>query len=1053
MSRDFRIFLSGIFILDRTIRYRLFLLHLCLLQLATAILAQYRFENLTEADGLSDNRVTCFLKDKTGFMWIGTQNGLNRFDGYSFVQYKPGIPGRSLSHPFVNDIEQDQSGRLWVATKGGLTMIDPLTDSMVLFMPKKDPHTSRPVSIPSDLIWDIYIDPSGRIWMAADYRDLCYYDPVQKKFVYYPWKEEVARSFPQLVSPYFSIIKMGYKSRDELWLGTTIGLFSFSVATARFTYHAAGQKNQFVQLQNDSGNKKLYFIQGFSDSLQVLDITSGQCSSAPVPSGYTTTLKNTASGKIWLPAGKGVLEVDTKTGQTGMISHRIDDLNSLPAGNISATYRDDHGLVWVATDKGAGRFNPDLNLFSFVSVVPGLPETIIEKEPIYTRGPVYMVLYSRYDSSYYISSPQTNSLYILDKTTGMFQRIRSVAGTALTNCSVLFEDSKGLLWILAGQTAICWNRREKKWHTVSFSVKKENFLFTDMTEDSQGNFWFSSMYEGLFCYNPVQQKLYHPDTADGFKPKMVTSLYFDRKRNGLWIGTFGMGLYRLDLASRQFIYYAQENMYAGHLHSSMITDITGDANGRIWVATYSGGIAVYSGTSSKNEKFTVLSGENGLVENSILGIQYDGRRNIWANSMKGIISIDTSGKKITTYNQDLGLVSNNFFNPISVTKEGELLTALQDGFTRFHADSMQYSSSRFPVAIIAAITRSGHSLLPPAEESNADVLYTDNEIRFDFAALTYFLPAKTTYQYRLDGADKDWIAGGNSHSVRYANLAPGTYTFRVRAVDFTGRLSHNEASISFRIRPPWWQTWWFLSAVILTIFGMAWWLFRKRIATIKAKAAVRHQIAEIKAEALRAQMNPHFIFNSLNAIQELIITENYTSSYEYLSKFSRLLRMVLHNSEKNLIPLSHEIEMCRLYLELESLRFKHSFHYTIEIEERIDPDSILFPCLLLQPFIENAIWHGLLPKEGEKKLAISFNEEKGCLICLITDNGVGREKAAAIKAGKMGMQHTPSKGIGLVQQRLEALKTAGASIALVEIEDHKTPDGTTVRIILSTFQA
>ena len=210
---------------------------------------------------------------------------------------------------------------------------------------------------------------------------------------------------------------------------------------------------------------------------------------------------------------------------------------------------------------------------------------------------------------------------------------------------------------------------------------------------------------------------------------------------------------------------------------------------------------------------------------------------------------------------------------------------------------------------------------------------------------------------------------------------------------------------------------------------------------------------ELENKALRARMNPHFIFNCLNAIQELIITENYTSSYNYLSKFSRLLRMLLHNSEKNFISLNQEIEMCRLCLELESLRFKHSFHYTIDIDKRIDADAILFPCLLLQPLIENAIWHGLLPKEGSKLLNIRFAEENGFLICAITDNGVGREKAAAIKSGKMDIHHSPSKGISLVKQRLAVIETGTSSSATLDIEDHKDPEGTTVNIRLSIPQS
>lgn len=185
-------------------------------------------------------------------------------------------------------------------------------------------------------------------------------------------------------------------------------------------------------------------------------------------------------------------------------------------------------------------------------------------------------------------------------------------------------------------------------------------------------------------------------------------------------------------------------------------------------------------------------------------------------------------------------------------------------------------------------------------------------------------------------------------------------------------------------------------------------------------------------------MNPHFIFNSLNAIQELIVTKNFTESYQYLSSFSKLLRMVLNNSESNFIPLSAEIEMNRHYLQLESLRFKKSFHYEINIDADIDEDTTLVPSLLLQPFLENAIWHGLMPKEGEKILDISFKGEADQLICVIEDNGIGREKASAIKAGKIGANYFESKGMTLSRQRIEMLNQQlkeNFSIQIVDLKD------------------
>jgi LytS/YehU family sensor histidine kinase len=229
-------------------------------------------------------------------------------------------------------------------------------------------------------------------------------------------------------------------------------------------------------------------------------------------------------------------------------------------------------------------------------------------------------------------------------------------------------------------------------------------------------------------------------------------------------------------------------------------------------------------------------------------------------------------------------------------------------------------------------------------------------------------------------------------------------------------------------------------------------VYFRRIQAIKKKVALRYQVSSLKEQALRSQMNPHFIFNSLNAIQELIVTENYTASFEYLSKFSKLLRHVLHASEKNLLPLSKEIEITRLYIELEGLRFKNLFKYNISVSDEIDVENTPFPTLLLQPFVENAIWHGLLPKDGIKKLDIAFVEKENSLVCTIKDNGIGRQIAQMIKQKKLGAHNSESRGIQMTTQRLETLQLIGEASGSINISDIREPDGrvggTMVEIII-----
>lgn len=216
--------------------------------------------------------------------------------------------------------------------------------------------------------------------------------------------------------------------------------------------------------------------------------------------------------------------------------------------------------------------------------------------------------------------------------------------------------------------------------------------------------------------------------------------------------------------------------------------------------------------------------------------------------------------------------------------------------------------------------------------------------------------------------------------------------------------------------------------------------------------SMNEQLSKARLEALRSQMNPHFIFNSLNAIQECILTNKVDAAYEYLSKFSKLQRMVLNNSSKEFIPFSSELEMLQLYLSLESLRFNQSFTYLIEVDDNIDTDDVMVPSMLIQPYVENAIWHGLRNKKGEKLISIICKEEDSVLIITVDDNGIGRKEAAIIKAKKLGSEQLESKGTVLTEQRINLLSVKYKAKIYINTEDKvtekKEASGTTVIIML-----
>jgi len=278
----------------------------------------------------------------------------------------------------------------------------------------------------------------------------------------------------------------------------------------------------------------------------------------------------------------------------------------------------------------------------------------------------------------------------------------------------------------------------------------------------------------------------------------------------------------------------------------------------------------------------------------------------------------------------------------------------------------------------------------------------------------------------------DWSTPSNLREVRYDFLPPGDYEFEVKTSSVRGEWSSDKLQYAFTINPPFWEENSFRILSFIGLVSTVWFFLLRRIRKIKKqeqeKSKARQLIAELESKALRAQMNPHFVFNCMNAIQEQILMKEIQSAYTYLSKFARLMRMVLEHSSEHALTIEEEIIMLELYLELESLRFDGAFEYSIDCDD--DASFLLLPNLMIQPFVENAIWHGLLPKQGKKKLQIKFKIQNNNILCSVEDNGIGRA-GAALRQQKQKKVHR-SHAIGLVNKRLELInKNAGAKATLI----------------------
>jgi hypothetical protein len=334
-----------------------------------------------------------------------------------------------------------------------------------------------------------------------------------------------------------------------------------------------------------------------------------------------------------------------------------------------------------------------------------------------------------------------------------------------------------------------------------------------------------------------------------------------------------------------------------------------------------------------------------------------------------------------------------------------------------------------------------------AKEINLE--HNQNIFSFNFAAIDYVNPEDNRHFFMLENYDAGWNEAGSDRRAIYFNVPPGNYVFRVKAVNSYGVWA--EKSISIVITPPWWSNWWLRIAtaifIVAALYGLIRWRLHKNFKLKleqaeknKQLAELKHKAAELEMQALRSQMNPHFIFNSLNSINRFILQNNKSQASEYLTKFSRLVRLILQNSQAAFISLESELESLGLYLALEALRFDYHFDYTIDVEDDLDLSVIKLPPMIIQPYIENAIWHGLMHKREKGHLVIQLRQENESLLCRIIDDGIGRKKAAELRS-KSASSHK-SMGMRITADRMAILQEEKQTDCYIEINDLVLADGT-----------
>ena len=702
----------------------------------------------------------------------------------------------------------------------------------------------------------------------------------------------------------------------------------------------------------------------------------------------------------------------------------IDGLKDLPGALVPRVFQDKQGTHWIctfrglvrATDKYVQQFTKKEGLLDDDIKSSGsltgkrlfLYNTIIENGSI-TNNPnlkKQFPLSVKDDAPIFgIAIDEKERLWCF----GKFGQVYRYTGTKSENLSAkfgepylwysFFDTADNTLW-MGHRNKIILYRNDSIVKTIT-SLDNGSPLRSVIAikGDIWGNIWVTER-DRLLLYNHNG----FVDASPLFKlPQKVTIGMQYADRSGIWFYTSGYGAFHLKrLANNSFVKDICLDNTNG-LPNNEVLAITKDDYNYLWVATLTGLFRVdlkkpnFDGTYNV---YPVTANEGVYVNNwNLAFLEKDDYKNVWLGTANGIFKIETNKINTTT------------LPPIIQIENIELANK---------AGNWQHNPK----------DSTGFFSMP----ANAVFDYTQNAIVFTYQGIN-LKSGFVRYTYILEGLEKNWHSNQAFNKATYNNLAPGKYRFRVKAINEYGVESKTEAVFSFEILPPFWQRLWFRLLMAGLVIATIYYFVNQREKKIQKDNDLVLKMSELKLTALQSQMNPHFIFNSLNSIQNYIMQQKPVEAARYLSKFSRLIRRILDHSFNHLEPLTEIVETIRMYVELEAFRFSNEFKYTIELRDEDEIGRTELPPMLLQPFVENAIIHGLMPKEGEKHLQIIMEQKTGYVLISIDDNGVGRKGEVEKRPGHI------SRAEKIVNDMLQTMQNLQGVQPVINFIDKKDTDG------------
>lgn len=964
---------------------RVILVFCILLIVAKSSAQQYAFRELSLKQGLPQSQVKAINQDKDGFLWVGTLGGLARFDGEKFDVYSSEnglLNNRVIFLEFVDDV-------LFVGHENGISIMSAL-GKFASFSVKNFPENVR---------FSHVVKFKNRTIVSTNGQGL--FEFSGSKLV--PLDSRIVD--PDELGEFQRIRKMAVFD-NKLFFATRGGVYytsnlkDYQLIPETEDWSVSDLKSTTAGIAITNYNEATYLISFRSSGEAEFDPLHSSPSAALLFQDGVTSKPSS----FWLLSEQNqILRNDFPTKSPKKHKNEeflIDKSSGLPSEIITTFFIDFNGVVWIGTE-GKG-------LYQF------LGEAFTKYD---LSAPVLTLLREK----------STDDLWCGTLNGGLININRSASERhfhpELKDVSVWcsLKDKKGNLWFGTSKGVFSFQSGTWKYWNTENQNELPNNRISALFEDPKGTIWIGTKQGVAFFKGGELKTLKSQNKVD-----LQIIRDFEFSENNLIIATKS-NLYRYNILTESFAAIDVDNKNASFscLHV--------DKKNRIWVGSEEG-LYTIQDNKLQSFKYTEISAErfvnfiSGFGEKLIIGTN---------NGIFELSDVDLQLNQFNLrhYDESYGLTSaeTNLKAALFESSEGgKLWFGTSDGLFEFNPKKLNTALDVYKPKLFLSdfqVNFSSHSASINDEEF--ELKHNQNRLRFMFQVLDLYQMDKVKLEYRLNENDA-WIESGNNSEIVFNQLASGSYVLHVRAVGGNGN-SSDVLQFNFIILKPFYASWWFILLVVLALGLVALSIVRYRINQIRTQETqerleLNNRLNSLEQQSLNASMNRHFIFNALNSIQYFINTQDKLSANKYLSKFAQLIRKNLDSSAsgENSVSLSEEIQRLNLYLSLESMRFEGRFEFILDIDDEIDQEEIKLPAMLFQPFIENAIIHGVLPNESALgKIVFTAKKVDGQIVFTITDNGVGYSTSLKEKNGNG--DHF-SHGTSITRSRIEVIRKISGDV-------------------------